>query len=150
MKHLQSRGLKPKIQRLDNEASRAYTQNIQKHNMKFQLTPTQMHKRNIAERAIQTFKSHFISILAGTHSGFSKKQWDLLLPQAELTMNLLRSSRINSKLSAEEQMNGTFDYNSTPLASLSIKVLSFETPSHRTSWENDGKEGWYIGPERDH
>ena len=65
-------------------------------------------------------------------------------------MHLLRSSRINPKLSAEEQMNGTFDYNSTPLAPLGIKVLSFEMPTHRKSWANHGKEGWYIGPARDH
>lgn len=50
--YLQSRGFKPTIQRLDNEASKAYTDNITKHNMKFQFTPAQMHRRNIAERAI--------------------------------------------------------------------------------------------------
>ena len=150
IEYLQARGLKPKIQRLDNEASKAYTENIEKHNMKYQFTPAQMHRRNIAERAIQTFKNHFISILAGTNSKYPKNEWDLLLPQAELTMNLLRSSRINPRLSAEEQMNGTFDYNSTPLAPLGIKVLSYEMPTHRASWANKGKEGWYIGPARNH
>ena len=99
--------------------------------MKFQLTPAQMHRSNIAERAIQTFKNHFISILAETNRKYPKNEWDILLPQAELTMNLLRSSRINPRLSAEEKMNGTFDYNSTPLAPLGIKVLSFEMPTHR-------------------
>lgn len=65
-------------------------------------------------------------------------------------MNLLQSSRINPRLSAEEQMNGTFDYHSTPLAPLGIEVLSFEMPTHRASWANHGKEGWYIGPARNH
>ena len=94
--------------------------------MKFQLTPAQMHQRNIADRAIQTFKNHFISILVATYSGFPKNKKDLLLQQVELTVNLLRSSRINPKLSAEEQMNRTFDYNSITLAALGIKILSFE------------------------
>lgn len=74
IEYLQARGLKPKIQRLDNEASKTYTANITKHNMKFQLSPAQIHRRNILERAIQTFKNHFISILAGTNSKYPKNK----------------------------------------------------------------------------
>ena len=65
-------------------------------------------------------------------------------------MNLLRSFRINPRLSAEEQMNGTFNYHTTPLAPLGIKVLAYELPTHRALWAEHGKEGWYIGPARDH
>ena len=61
IEYLKARGLQPKIQRLDNEASKAYRANITKHNMKFQLTPAQMHRQNIAERAIQTFKNQQVS-----------------------------------------------------------------------------------------
>ena len=82
--------------------------------------------------------------MAGTHSEFPKNEWDLLLPQAELTVNLLRSSRINPRLSAEEQMNGTFDYNNTPLDPLGINIIAHEISSHRASWVDHGKEGWYI------
>ena len=142
IEELTARGLKPKIQRLDNEASKAYTDNITKHGMEYHLTPAQIHRRNIAERAIQTFKNHFITILAGTASNFPENEWDRLIPQAELTLNLIRSSRINSRLSAEEQMNGTFNYNKTPLAPQKIKVLAYEMPSHRTSWgEHEKKDG---------
>ena len=35
IQYLQAIGLKPKIQRLDNEAPKAYTENIEKHNIKF-------------------------------------------------------------------------------------------------------------------
>ena len=90
--HLKERGLLPKTQRLDNEASEQHKQNIEKHKMDCQLTPAQMHRRNAAERAMQTFKNHFISIMTGTNSAFPKNEWDLLLPQAELTMNPCRSS----------------------------------------------------------
>ena len=144
------KGVKPTTQRLDNEASKAYTNNITKHGIKYQLTPAQIHRRNIAERAIQTFKNHFITILAGAHSTFPKNEWDRLLPQAELTLNLLRTSRINPNLSAEEQLNGTFNYNNTPLAPPGIKVLSYKMPSHRASWADHGEEGWYIAPARQH
>ena len=112
--------------------------------MEHQLTPAQMHRRNMAERATQTFKNHFISVLAGTNSTFPKNEWDLLLQQAELTMNLLRSSRINPRLSAEEQMNGVFDHNRTPLAPLGIKALACDMPAQRRTWEEQGKEGWHI------
>ena len=150
IEELTSKGLKPTIQRLDNEVSKAYINNIKKHGMEYQLTPAQIHRRNIAERAIQTFKNHFITILAGTDSNFPKNEWDRLLPQAELTLNLLRTSRINPRLSAEKQQNGVFDYNRTPLAPQGIKVLSYEMPSHRASWAEHGEEGWYIGPARNH
>ena len=95
IKYLKAKGLHPKIQRLDNETSEKYKNKIQEHNIQIQLTPAQIHRRNIAERAIQTFKNHFITILAGTNKNFPKNQWDLLLNQAELTLNLLRTSRIN-------------------------------------------------------
>ena len=115
IEYLEVRGLKPSIQRLDNEASKAYKHQIQNHNVQYQLTPEKIHRRNIAERAIQTFKNHFITILAGVNSQFPKNEWDKLLPQAEIIINLLRSSRIKPNLSAYEQMEGTFDYNKTPL-----------------------------------
>ena len=123
---------------------------MRKHNIEYQLTPAQIHRRNIAERAIQTFKNHFISILAGTHPTFPKNQWHKLLEQAEITLNLLRTSRINSNLSAYEQMEGTYNFHQQPMAPLGIKVLAYKMPSHRGTWSNHGVEGWYIGPAREH
>ena len=82
MNFLKDRGQLPKIQKLDIEASELHKQNIKKFKMDYQLTPAQLPQSNIAERAIQTFKNHFISILAGTNSSFQKNEWDLLLSQA--------------------------------------------------------------------
>jgi hypothetical protein len=48
-----------------------------------------MHRCNWAERAIKTFKDHFLSILGGVDQFFPPYLWDLHLPQAELTLNLL-------------------------------------------------------------
>jgi hypothetical protein len=47
---------------LDNEASEAFKQCIQEQQMKYKLVPPGNQQRNQAERAIQTFKAHFISI----------------------------------------------------------------------------------------
>ena len=60
---------KPMMHILDNEASADFKKEIRK-NCNLQLVPPDTHRRNLAERAIQTFKSHFISILAGVDPAF--------------------------------------------------------------------------------
>jgi hypothetical protein len=54
-------GLKPSLKRLDNEASLARRNHLTKQVIDYQLAPPHIHRRNNAERAIQTFKNHFIS-----------------------------------------------------------------------------------------
>ena len=78
-----------------------------------QLVTPHNHRANIAERAIQTFKQHFKAILASVDPEFPIEQWDQLLNQAELTLNLLRSARMNAKLSAHAFMNGEFNFQVT-------------------------------------
>ena len=95
MTRLAARGLSVDLQILDNEASVAYKEAITfKWNAKFQLVPPDMHRRNRAERAIRTFKDHFLAILAGVDATFPPYLWDLFLPQAELTLNLLWQSTL--------------------------------------------------------
>jgi hypothetical protein len=50
--------VKPKTHILDNEASAEFKREIQ-NNCTIQLVPPDNHRRNLAERAIQTFKNHF-------------------------------------------------------------------------------------------
>jgi hypothetical protein len=72
MTRLAARGLSVDLQILDNEASLAYKEAITfKWNAKFQLVPPDMHRRNRAERAIRTFKYHFLAILAGVDAPFA-------------------------------------------------------------------------------
>lgn len=72
--------------------------------------------------------------------------WDRLLPQALLTLNLLRGSRINPKLSAFTQVNGIFDFNRTPVAPPGIRVLVHDKPSQRRSWSPHASDAWYCCP----
>ncbi len=91
MTHLVARGLSVDLQALDNKASSAYKIAITfKWNATFQLVPPNMNCHNWAGRAICTFKDHFLAILAGVNAAFPPYFWDLLLLQAELTLNLLR------------------------------------------------------------
>jgi hypothetical protein len=66
---------------LDNEALEELKQAIRENKCRVELTPADQHRWNAAERAIQTFKGHFISVLAGDADGFPINQWDELLPQ---------------------------------------------------------------------
>ena len=59
-----------------------------------------MHLCNIAKRMIRTFKAHLISIIFGVDPQFPIKRWDLLLNQAEITVNLLRTSKLDPTKSA--------------------------------------------------
>jgi hypothetical protein len=61
---LTSRGLKPKLQTLDNESSAALKSFFTENNVEFQLVPPHCHRRNAAERAIWTFDEHFVPGLA--------------------------------------------------------------------------------------
>ena len=68
-----------------------------------------------------------------------------MLPQVELTLNLLQKSRIHPKLSANDIINGGYNYNKTPLAPLGTKIIH-EKPKQHLSWADHGIKGWYIGP----
>jgi hypothetical protein len=126
-------GLRPQLHRLDNECSEALKSFLRDAAIDFQLVPPRLHRRNAAERAIRTFKNHFIAGLCSVDKDFPLHLWDKLLPQAELTLNLLRGSRINPKLSAHAQLHGQFDFNRTPLAPPGIRVLVHIKPSERTT-----------------
>ena len=130
-KTLASRGLKPRIQRLDNEVSDILKEYMRDKGVSYQLTPAGDHARNLAERAIQTFKNNFISGLSTTHLDFPLNQWDKLVPQAELTLNILRPSRINPHLSAYAQVHGNYDWGKHPFAPPGLRVLAHERPDDR-------------------
>ncbi len=120
---------------LDNEALEELKQAICENKCRVELTPVDQHRQNAAKRAIQTFKGHFISVLAGVSEDFPINQWDELLPQTILTLNLLRQSNVAPNISACAYHHGTFDYNQMPIASManraderrlvSIRVIDF-------------------------
>jgi hypothetical protein len=72
----------------------------------YQLVPPRCHRRNTAERAIRTFKEHFVAGLSSMDPYFPMNLWDRLVPQAEMTLNLLRTSRLHPHLSAAAHFHG--------------------------------------------
>ena len=62
-----SHGLEPHLHVLDNECYQHLKDYILEENEGFQLVPPHLYRRNAAERAIQTFKNHFIAGLVSTN-----------------------------------------------------------------------------------
>jgi len=140
----------PHWERLDNETSKELEWAAKKLNIIIQYLPPHNHRASKAERAIQTWKGHFITILCLTHPDFPMSAWDTLVPQSELTLNLMRGSRVNPALSAWAQLHGTVNFLQTPIAPAGTKVVIFETPKQRASWAPHGVDGFYIGPAMHH
>ena len=135
---------------MDNEASAELKAACIKYDLAYQLVPPHIHRRNAAERAIQCFKNHLLAILAAADPNFPISEWDRLVRQAVLTINLLRNSRVNCKLSAYAYLFGNFDFNATPLAPPGTRILLHLKPDKRPSWGFHGEDGWYIGPSLEH
>ena len=149
-KKLSSAGMQPNTYVLDNEVSSTLIEAMTKENISYQLVPPHIHRANLAERAIQTYKNHFKAGLATLDPDFPLSEWDRLIPQANITINLLRASRSNPSLSAYAYLFGEFNYNQTPIAPPGTKVLAHAKPDNRASWAPHGDEGWYVGPSMDH
>jgi hypothetical protein len=88
-----------------------------------------MHHRDWAERAICTFKDHFMAVLAGVDSAFPPYLWDLLLQQAKLTLNLLRQATLNLQISVWDFFQGPFNFNKMPLGPVDCHVLIHTNPA---------------------
>ena len=82
-------GLGLKHHWLDNKCSENFKKCIKKNHMTWELIPPDCHQRNIAGRAIQTFKNHFVAILSRVDDRFPLSLWCHLIRPAELTVNLL-------------------------------------------------------------
>ena len=104
MSRLKSKGHILDFQVLDNEVSTKYSCTIiDDRNCTLQLVPPDVHCCNIDKHVICTFKSHFSPILAGVSNFFPNCLWDQLLPQTELTLNLLRQSTLALNISVWEK-----------------------------------------------
>ena len=150
VKSLVQRGYSPKLHILDNEASQLLKEYNNESKIKYQLVPPHTHRRNAAERAIRTWKNHFVATLCTTNKNFPMHLWCRLLPQATMTLNMMRPCRHNVKLSAYEALNGAYVYDATPLAPPGCKLIAHEAPEVRKTWAPHGVDGYYLGPAMEH
>jgi hypothetical protein len=106
IERLRKRGIEPKRQILDNEASQEYLEAIE-----WELVPPHNHRQNVAERAIQTAKCHITANIIGCAQTYPMQEWHRLLPQMEMTLNMLHPTNIRPNISAYMYMHGVHDYN---------------------------------------
>ena len=138
-------------QRMDNETSRALERYMQEEGISIQFVPPHNHRANPAERGIQTAKNHLISALAGTHVNFPANLWDKILPQVELTMNLLRPFAADRSISAYEGVfRRKYDFEAHPIAPCGTLVLVHDPPDKRGPFACHGSSGFYLGPALKH
>ncbi len=148
---LTAKGYTPVFNVTDNQAAAPIKAYMQQHNGTVQLVEPNNHRVNAAERAIQTFKNHFISGLCTTDPKFPFQLWNHLTHQATITCNILRRSRINPDVSAYEQLHGAkFDWNAHPMAPPGTRAVIHSSPLTRTSWGPRGLDAWYCGPSTNH
>jgi hypothetical protein len=148
--YLENKGFKPKLNVMDNQCSKAIQRYIKATGADIQLVTPDDHRVNAAERAIQTWKNHWIAGMGTLDPLCPMQLWCQFIEQAQDTLNLLRASRVNPKLSAYAVLEGQFNFNKTPLAPVGTKALVFLDPNKRTTWESHAIDAWYTGPAKMH
>ena len=96
----------PLHQILVNKISEAYKEEILATKISYQLVPPDVHRQNIAEREIQTWKSHLIGIISGTAATFPLHLWCQIISQAERQLLLLSQTNVNPNISAYAYVYG--------------------------------------------
>ena len=74
-KYLKARGFQPEVQILDNECPEGLKNYFRTNNIQFQLVPPNLHRNNLAEKAIGTFNDHLIAGLSSADPDFPMHLW---------------------------------------------------------------------------
>ena len=118
--------------------------------MNFQLITPNIHRINAPERAIRTFRAHFLAVLSGVAPDFPQFLWDLLLVRTEMKLHFLRQSTFNWTISAWQYFAGPFQYEATPLGPLGMNFIIHKKESRCHSWDSRRKDGWSVGAAMNH
>ena len=144
MQQLKAAVIRPKKHLLDNECSTEFKQAIKENYLEYELVPKGQHRRNFAEQALPTWKSHTIVALSGVADNFPLGLWDKLLPQLDMQVNLLRFSNVNSKVCSWTVLNGAHDFNWQPLATLGVEIQMLENPDKIKTWGVRSNPGYFV------
>ncbi len=112
--------------------------------------PPGCHRHNAAKVAIRNFKEHFLSVLAGVADNFPPNLWDQLLPQTEITINLIQQSNPTPNVSAYTHLSGTFNYNKMPLTPMGCEAQVHKKTNKCDTWAYHSVDGWYLFTSPEH
>jgi hypothetical protein len=147
---LAARGYKPTLNITYSECSKMVEAYIKSNKMDIHLVPRHNHRVNTAERAITTFKEHFIKGLATVNRNCPLQLWDEFLHQVKLTLNLLHFSCRDPRKSTNKEVHGPYDFNKTLIAPIGTKGLVYNDPAVCASWAPHRTNAFYIGPAPKH
>ena len=140
---MRRQGIVPKHQILDNQSSARMKLVMEAtvlldgstSKMTYEIVPPDEHRCNIAEKAIQTFKDHFIGVLSGCAKSMPMHLWCQLLPQVERHLLLLWQSWLNPGMSAYAHVyQGQHDYSTHskhPFVPIGMVAMVHEKPHKR-------------------
>ena len=111
----------------------------------YQLTHIDTHRRNEAENDIRTWKKYFVLGISDTNKMLPMHLQDILPEQVKITLNMIRPSRRNPKISSHSMLEIKFYYNRIPLAPLGTNVIFHKKSIRRRTWEQHVVQVWYIG-----
>ena len=130
---------------MEDDCSSDFKEATKKYKIDFQLAPPHMHRKNVAEQEIQTRTNHFIYGFSTTDPDSPISEWDQILSQCMITLNLLRNYRVKPALSEYAYLFGPYEFNKSPMDPLGTCVIVHDKPVNCTSWVHHGTRGWYIG-----
>eukprot|EP00804_Cyclotella_cryptica_P006568 CCRYP_021174-RA/>CCRYP_021174-RA protein AED:0.46 eAED:0.46 QI:0/0/0/1/1/1/2/0/373 len=133
---LRVRGYWPQLHRQDNETS---------HNIE-----TYTSHQYPAERAIGTWKNHFVAIHTDAAPTYRLSNWCKDLKQTDITLNMLRPCTTNPKLSAYKAMEGMYSFDATPMAPIGTECMIHIKPARRQTWGYHAIKAWYCAPALNH
>ena len=135
---------------MDNQCRKAIDKYIRSTKATIQLFNPDNHRVNAAERTIQTWKEHWLSGMGTLDLTCPIQLWCQFLEQGQDTLNLLRISRVNPKLSAYAVLEGQFNFDRTPMAPVGTRALILLDPNKRNTWQSHAINAWHVGPAKQH
>jgi hypothetical protein len=142
---MQCCGLIPKHRILDNQASAEYKAAIEASGMTYELVSPKKHRHNIAEKAIQTFKDHFVGVLSGCVPSMPIHLWCQLLPQVERQLLLLQQSCAHPNLLVYAPVYKHYDYNWHLFIPIGMEALVHDKPHKRCTYPKHCTKAFVLG-----
>ena len=147
---MKAQGIIPTHQVLENGISMAYILEIKNTSMNYQLIPLDDKQHNLAEKAIQMWKDHFIGVMSGTAENFPTHLWCQSIPQAERQLLLLQKSNVNPKISTYAHVYGPYNYNAAPFVPICMETLVKDKTKRRGTFAEHCSKGFVLGTAFEH
>ena len=147
---MRRRGLIPKHQIIGNQASAEYKAAIEATAMTYELVPPEEHRRNMAEKAIQTFKDHLVGVISGCAPSMPIHLWCQLLPQVKRKLLLLRQSCAHPNLSAYAHVYEQHHYNRHSFVPIGMEALVHDKPHKHCTYAKHCTKAFVLGTSTKH